>query len=428
MMNKKSVLNRFFSNDIVLLVTSVILAFVIWFVINANSQVDGTKTIQNIPITIELSQEAIDDGLEVFGLDDQTASVEVTGNRLTVGSLDADDIKVYAYQSNTIIAPASYTLSLEAKKNSVKTNYNFASNVSPNAVTVFVDRRKDKEFTIVDEVVYKVDEGYYANSSLSENVIKISGPETEVSAIEQVVIRGSIEGSVKDTVTEELDLVFLDANGEEKAVKMSELSTDSVKVSLTAIPTKEVELTLDVLNEPAVHPDIKIKPSKISIAAEQSVLDEIGSDSISIGTLDFSMLSNKKNSLEFDITLPNGCKNLSDSLVADVTIDLSNYKTKTLTLSDFTFENLDTAYYSVELTNNSVDVKLCGPETSIAEVEASDIICQIDFTDKIGDDLKDSGSASLELPITFEIKKKFSRCFVEGNYTAQATITLKTSG
>ena len=209
-MNKKFSLNKFFSNDITLLVASVIIAFAIWFVINANAQVDGTKTIQGIPITVELSKDAVDDGLEVFGLNDQKASVDVSGNRITVGSLDSDDIKVEAFHAGTIIAPGSYTLELSAKKNSVKTNYSIASSISPKDVTVFVDKNTSKEFTITDEIVYKVDEGYYANSSLAESVVTVTGPETEVLSIDKAVIQGTLEGSIKDTRSEVYDIVFLD--------------------------------------------------------------------------------------------------------------------------------------------------------------------------------------------------------------------------
>ena len=422
-MKNNSAIKKFFSRDITLLVSSVILAFVIWFVINANSQVDGTKTIQNIPITIELSDEAIEDGLEVFGLDGQTASVDVTGNRMTVGSLDADDIKIEAYQSNMIIAPDSYTLELSAKKNSVKSNYNFASNVSPSTITVFVDKRKEKEFAITDKIVYKVEEGYYANSSLSETVVTLSGPETEISAIEQVVIEGTLEGSIKETVTDKFDLVFLDINGEKLDINLSTMSSTSVQVSLTALPTMEVELDVSTVNEPAAHPDIKISPSKIKIAAEQSVLDSIVDNKVSIGTLDFATLSNKKNVFEYDITLPKGCKNLSDSAQAEVTVNLSNYETTKLTVDDFKIENFNVDKYVVEFNSPSIDIKVCGPSSAIQMIKPSAITCIVDFAEIDSGDFQDSSRATFEIPLRFEIGKGFTRCFVEGSYTIGVNIS-----
>lgn len=424
-MNKKSSLNKFFSNDITLLVLSLIIAFGIWFVINANAQVDGTKTIQGIPITIELSKDATDDGLEVFGLNDQTASVDVSGNRITVGSLDADDIKVEAYQAGTIIAPGSYTLQLSAKKNSVKTNYNIATSITPKDVTVFVDKKTTKEFSITDEIVYKVDEGYYANSSLAESVVTVTGPEAEVLSIDKAVIQGTFEGSIKDTKKEVYDLVFLDSKGQKLNIHYSTPSVSSVQVSLTALPTLDVELVVETINEPSAHPDLVVSPKTIKIAAEQSELDKIVDKKVSIGTLDFATLDNSKHTLEYGIVLPPGCKNLSDITSAEVKIDLSEYNTKKVTLTDFELENIDLDTYSVELNTTSLDVEVCGPSSAVSDIEASDIISKVDFTDKLDEDFKKSANASLELPFTFEVKKRFSRCWVVGTYTVTVNISLK---
>ena len=253
-MKSNSKFRRFLSNDITLFVLSMVIAFAIWFVINANSQTESNVTISNIPVTIDLPQEAIDDGLEVFGAEDVIASVEVTGNRITVGSLSPSDIQVVALQSNSIIAPGPYTLELSAKKNSVKTNYSFASNVTPSNITVYVDKYKEKEFTIVDELVYKVEEGYYANSSLSETVVTVSGPETEVSSIDKVVVQGTLEGSVSSATSGNFDLVFLNADGEKLNLKMSTVSVESVKATLNALPILEVKLKVDAINAPKSHP------------------------------------------------------------------------------------------------------------------------------------------------------------------------------
>ena len=424
-MNKKFSLNKFFSNDITLLVASVIIAFAIWFVINANAQVDGTKTIQGIPITVELSKDAVDDGLEVFGLNDQKASVDVSGNRITVGSLDADDIKVEAFQAGTIIAPGSYTLELSAKKNSVKTNYSIASSISPKDVTVFVDKNTSKEFTITDEIVYKVDEGYYANSSLAESVVTVTGPETEVLSIDKAVIQGTLEGSIKDTRSEVYDIVFLDSKGQKLAIQYSKPSVSSVQVSLTALPTMDVELVVDTLNEPSAHPNLVVSPSTIKIAAEQSELDRIVDKKVSIGSLDFATLDNSKHTLEYGIVLPSGCKNLSDTTSAQVKIDLSEYNTKEVTLTEFIAENIDLDTYSVEFNTTSLDVNVCGPSSAVSDIDPSDIICKVDFTDKLDEDFKKSANASIELPFSFEVKKRFSRCWIVGNYTATVNITKK---
>ena len=411
------------SNDFTLFIISIVLAFVIWFVINANSQTESNVTISNIPITIELSQDAIEDGMQVFDGADTTASVEVSGNRITVGSLSASDIQVVALQSNSIIAPGSHTLELSAKKVGVKTNYNFASNVSPSTVTVYVDKLKEKNFDIVDHIVYKVEEGYYANTSLSESTVKLSGPETEISAIDSVVVQGTLEGKTNATTTNEFELVYLDKDGNELDIKMSQSDIGTVDVSVTPIPTTEINLELDVVDAPAKYPKVKLSPSTIKIAAEQSVIDSIEDGVVNIGTLDFSTLLNKKNIIEYDITLPIGCKNLSDTTVAKASIDLSDYKQTNVDITGFRSENVNLSQYNVVYNNSSMNIVVCGEEELISEITSANIIAKVDFTGKLED--FDKKSISLELPVKFEFTNAYKNCWVYGDYTVNVNVTKK---
>lgn len=422
-MKNKGFLNRILSNNIALLVLSLLLSFGIWFFINANSQTESNVSISNIPISIELSEDAKDDGLQVFGAEDITASVEVSGNRITVGSLNASDIQVSALSSNSIIAPGSYNLELTAKKVGVKTNYNFVSNVTPSTINVFVDKFKSKTFTIADDLVYKVEEGYYANSSFSETSVTVSGPETEVLSIDQVVVQGTLEGVKDSTKTEEFDLVFLDKDGNVLDLRMSDTNASSIEVSLTPLPILEVELDLDVVNAPKSHPAVSINPRRIKIAAEQAVLDNIKDNTVTIGTLDFSDLTNKKNELTYDITLPNGCKNLSDTTSTTVSVDLSVCERTSVTVNHFNGANIDLSQYNVVFNSSGLDITVCGPSDLIDSIISSDIIAKVDFSGKL--DEADKDSVSLELPITFEFTKDYANCWVYGYYTVSVSVTKK---
>lgn len=421
-MTKKSKLGRFLSHDITSMVISVLIAFGIWFSVNATSQTDTNVMISDIPVTIELPQEAIDDGLQVFTESEVKASVEVSGNRITVGSLSQADVQIVALQSNAIITPGEYTLELSAKKVGVKTNYNFVSGVSPSYINVFVDRLKEKTLDITDEIVYSVDEGYYAASSLSETSVTISGPETEVSVVEKAVIQGTMDGKAGETETSKKDIVFLDKDGNIVDVKMSTLSVTSVDVSTTALPTKEVSLKVDVVDAPAQYPPIIITPNKVTIAAEQSVLDDIKDDVVVIGTLDFSNLVNKKNSLTYDITLPSGCKNLSNNTSTKVEIDLSDYKTKTLTVDNFTTDNLDASDFDVVFNSKSIEVTVCGPSEQIDDITSADIVPYVTYT---GDVSEISSRVSIELPFSFKMTQGFKSCWVYGDYTGVVSISKK---
>ncbi len=424
-MKSDSKIKRFLSKDITLFVISLILAFAIWFVINANAETERNTTISNIPITIELPEELVEDGYEVFTTTELTASVEVSGNRLTVGSLNANDIKIEALQRNPIIAPGPYTLDLSASKQGVKSNYNFVSGVTPSQIQVFVDKRKEVELNITNSVVCNVEkEGYYKNSWLSSNTVTISGPEAEVSAIDKVTVQGTLEGVVGETVNDKFDLVFLDKDGKELNLTYSKTSLNEVEVYLKPLPTLEVKLEIDTKNAPASHPKIKITPSKVKIAAEQEVLDRYYKDKkVVLDTLDFSTLTNKKTVVERDIRLENGCKLLSDSSTAKVSINLSGYDEKKLVINSFASENIDLKTYSVEFHNTSLEITVFGPSDVVDDITSADVICKVDF-DGVSGDYYNSND-SFDLPFTFKLTNKYKDCWVYGEYIADVIVTKK---
>ena len=312
MKNNKNVLARFFSHNITLLVLSFILAFSAWFIINASSETDTNVAVTNIPVTIELSETAQEDGLQIFSGNDLTASVEVSGNRVTVGSLSASDIMIVANQTGSIIAPGTYTLPLSAKKNSIKTNYNIVSSVTPSSVTVFVDRLKEEQYTIENRLsVQLADTNHYSSTSLSQSTVNISGPETQVSQIYSVAVTDTITAGTEDKTTVQESLHYYDEVGKELELPLVTADIESVEATISVLPVLNVSLSVETIGAPENCPDIVITPSEVKIAGPQDVLDRIDNQTISIGSLDFSKLKAQNHSFSYDITLPNGCRVIS---------------------------------------------------------------------------------------------------------------------
>ena len=77
--------------------------------------------------------------------------------------------------------------------------------------------------------------------------------------------------------------------------------------------------------------------------------------------------------------------------------------------------------YSVVFNTTNIDVTVCGPAELIKEMNSSDIICKVDFTDKIDENLKDN--VSLELSFSFDFTEKYKKCWVYGEYTAMVTVS-----
>ena len=422
MNNKQSFLSRFFSHNITLLVLAFLLSFTAWFFINASSETDTSVTISDIPITIELPEAAVEDGLKVFDGDNVKASVEVSGNRVTVGSLTSSDIQVVANQSSAIISPGSYSMSLSAKKQGLKTNYNIVSSVNPSTITVFVDKETEQVFDIQNKLTVKLDDNnHYANTTLSQSKVTLTGPETMVSLIDSVAVEDTLTGKEADKTVQE-KLYYYDSDGDKLDLPLVVADIDTVEVTISVLPISTVTLGVNVSNAPSDYPSISISPSTVKIAGAQETLDKIEKNTVKIGTLDFSKLKNKKNTLKYTISVPTGCKVISGETSANVSIDLSSYEMTTVT-GKIT-SKIDSSLYSTEFATNNVELTIYGPAEALEDLSASDVSVVADFTGLL-DDLTSGNAVSLSVPLKATLSSDYSSCWVYGAYTTNVNVTKK---
>lgn len=413
---KKTFFQKLFSNNIFLLVISVLISIIIWVAINANSTAESVVTMTDIPVKIELSEDVQADGLSVFTSSNPVASVDVSANRVTAGSLTAQDLSVYA-NTSMITAPGTYNLDLNVKKSGDKTNFNIVpSTLSPRTVTVYADKLKKKTLNIDNQLVIEVPEGKYANTTLSDSKITITGPEVEVGEIQTAALQGTIQKNQMNGQKIQKKIIFIDKYGNTIDTIYSKSDIETVTVSVSMLESKEINLSVDTVNNPEKYPAISIIPKNISIAAPKEVLSKIGDKPVEIGTLDFSSLKNKKNTIKFDITLPEQCKNLSTYTTAKAEIDLSSYKE-----SEFEVDiedTVDQGEYFTEYTDESITVKIIGPESSLSKLNASNIRAIADFSGKLNNIVK---PASLDVPIKIHVSDPY--CFAIGTYNATVHVT-----
>ena len=424
--NNQSWLARFFSHDITLLVLAFVLAFVAWFVISMSEESEDTKTITDIPILVELPDTAKEDGLELYGADDQKASVEVKGNRAILGSLTASDIQVTANQSSSMISVGSYTLSLSARQNSVKTNYTIIKEkLSPSTISVYVDKEKQQEFDIDNQITVNLnDSNHYASVALSKSKVLVSGPETHVNQIASVAVIDTITPKSQTTTVNE-DLVFLDENGEKLYLPYVKTDIGTVEATITVLPISEVSLRVDTLNAPSDHPDIIIDPATVKIAGPQDALDSINDEDdnkVTICSLDFSKIKNEGYKQKFDITLPKGCKVISGETTATAYIDMNSYYSTTVNAK--ITSKIDSSKYTVEFASGNIEVTVIGPEDQTDSISASDLTAVADFSGLL-DDVKSGSAVSISVPVKVSLSEDYDNCWVFGSYTVTANVTKK---
>lgn len=419
MKKKKFSLNALMMNNKFLLVLSVIISLVIWIYMSTGTTSDTTLTLSNIPIQIDLSDEARNSGLQIFSGAEQTASVTVTGSRATLGTMSESDVTVTA-AANTINSSGSYSLPVSATKTNPSSNFQITSAVTPSNINVVVDYLRESSFQIQENVVYKVADGYYASTSLATKSIVISGPQTEISKIDKVSATAEINGTLTYSSTTDAEIVLYDSSGNELSTDLLTMDFDKVKATVSVLPEKTVSVKPTFTNKPSgleITDDmISVEPSTILLAGNKDILEK--TDSVNLEAIDFSNLKNEK--ITFDalgIDIPTDCKNISNSTTAKVTLDLSGFTTKKFTVDNFTVKGLSDKYKS-EITQKNISVTVIGPSSQIDDLSADSITGVIDISSSNGT------TGSVQMPLVFTFKDADS-CWVYGNYKANLTISEK---
>lgn len=420
MSNKNNTfLSRILFNNKLVLILSVLISFVIWVGMSMGGAEEITKRITNIPIKIELSDEAKADGLQVFSVSNESAEISVVGNRLSIGSLSAEDIDIVATQASTITSPGSITLDLSAKKIGLNTNYEFSSTIYPSSVVVTVDRAREITMPLTNNIDYSIAEGYYEETTqYSSPSIIVTGPESEVSRVAKAVVEGNIEGSITETTTVSQEVILLDAYGDRIISDMIKLSADYVDVTIPVNYKKTLKLGVELVNAPTgVLADdgfITISPSEIEVAAAYSEL--IGLSSVNVASIDMSDIGTSTTKKVMKVELPSGFRNLSNILTVDVTFNMTGYVSKT-----FTVDRFDTSGCSnssrVELSTKELEVKIIGPKHEIDMITADDLTAVIDFGNKA-----QGYTGSTQLVANIKIDGT-SKCWAYSDYFTNVTIT-----
>ncbi len=412
----KNSLKSFIGNNKVLLIISLLLSIVIWVSMSLGSDNESTTTISNIPIQISLSDTAVDDGLQIYSGNDQTASVTVTGNRVSIGSLESSDINVSAPTAGTITSPGTYPLSLTARKTDATGNFEITSPVSPSVITIFVDRAKKSTFEIDNRITYSVAEGYHGEVTLSADSITIKGPNTEVSKVASVAIEGEIKGELTKDAEIQSDVILLDSTGSEITSSLITVSEETILATVTVSPEKEVPLKVAFSNKPSglnVDPYVTIEPKSILICGPENTLEKL--DSVYTEPIDFTTLNNKISEFELELDLSGECMNLSETKTASVKVDLSDFTKRRMVTNRFTVTGLSNEYkYSIATESLAVDI--LGKKSSVEKLKPSNINCRIDASQI------DGTTGSISLPVSVKISGSDS-CWAYGEYKANITVT-----
>ena len=89
----KNRLEKIMTNNFLIAIYSFLIAIVAWFVISITIYPSTPKTINEIPLSLDISQSTAEEyGLSVIDCNVKQVNIQIEGNRSQIGNLNKDDI------------------------------------------------------------------------------------------------------------------------------------------------------------------------------------------------------------------------------------------------------------------------------------------------------------------------------------------------
>ena len=370
------------NNNKALMVLSLVIAFVVWYILTALYNPISTTAITNVPVRFDVSDTAVASlGLDVVEYDADSVTVTVSGKTVVVSSVTASDLLVTPSLSSVTQA-GTYDLTLNVSSNKMLSDYEIVS-VSPSKVTVTFDQVVTKSFDVTAEAVgcTAVDDLIAELPVMTESstkVLSVRGPKTEVDRIHSVVARAEVNAQLEETASFDADIILLDSDGKTIDASRMQLgfNTANITVNVSTIRTLPVRAVFN--GEPA---DLKLAYSlseqEITVIGKPDVVK--GMTEVTLEPIDCGQITPDHHTFERGCALPSGVRvydNAQSSVT--VTVDTSSYITKTIKISNVTFTGLANGLKATLQSVQSVTVM--GTRSEINAMTASDVIVTVDVT------------------------------------------------
>lgn len=356
----------------------------LWFVVNNITDPVGEKSFYNVPVEI-INEDMIADEGKVYEVLEGTdaINVKITGKKSVISYINKEDIKAVADLSEL-----TFMNTVSIKVSSVKNNTELEFAPSVENMKLSIEDMKQVQKMINTSTAGVPAEGYIVGTvTPSQNVVRLSGPESLVDQIDRVEAVANISGYSTD-ITSSVELKFCNAEGDE--IKSSSIKTNisTINVAVTILGTKEIPLKFAVQGKPkdgyVVSRNMEMVPETVRIAGRKSVLDSITEINIADAALMVDGLNEDMTTVvNIRKYLPSGVQLADTSFDGDVsvTVNIEPLVTKEydIPVKNFAVGNAPEGYdvFIQEFENDDVKdykISVSGIESEIRKIRANEVI------------------------------------------------------
>ena len=351
-----------------------------WMYVVAYVSTEYSKTLYNVPVALVGKGMLTDWQLMLLSGEDYVVDIKVHGSRQDVSKLDSGNIQAVADLSG-ISEAGEYNLTYNIIYPGDVPTGSVSAERNPDRVHVIVARKKTKEIPVRASYVGDVPAEYIMEKSLLEldhSFVEIVGPKEVVDQIHHATISIECDGRT-ESIYESLRYELQDEDDQPVDAEWITTNVSEVKVYLPVSMIKKIPLTVTLLDgggATAQTTNVEIEPKEISLSGSEAALDAL--TELNLGTIDLDQITTDTVK-EYEISLPEGIRNVSNLPTATVHITFPKLATREFTVTEFVPLNLPEGMAWEPLTKQ-LTITVRGLKGEVQRLNPADIIVQVDLT------------------------------------------------
>ncbi len=380
-MDKKIGKSRILDNKVLWAVVSLLASILLWVYVTTSEGDVIERTYDGVQVVFKGEENLLEkSGLVISNISSETVNVRLKTTRREIAKLSASNITavvdVSKFNSEGIY---NQSVSIEFPSGS-NTNSIDIVTVNPGSISFNIDKTSTKTIDLKGRFVGTVADGFAAQPiRFDPQTVTITGPKNEIDMVAYGWVEVDRENADK-TIQFASPYVLMDENGNELEIKNITLSDETVSVTVPITSTKEVPITVDLVEGGgATSENVKItcEPSTITIAGDAETLE--GINKISVGTIDLASFASTFED-SYKLVLDNSVTNVTGITEVKVTVQVVGLETKKFNVTNISTVN-GPAGRKISVVTENIEVTLRGESTVLSKVQANNIRVVADLTD-----------------------------------------------
>lgn len=393
---------------------SLVLAFVLWFLVAQIYDPKDTVTFNNIQVRL-INTELLDEEGKVYEVLDNSnlVRVTVTGPQSIVKSeLRRSDIVAEADMSKltdiNTIAITYYCENVSNDSVEIKGNHD--------SVRLSVEDKTSKWIKLESNTIGEVASGYMiGNVTLDQTNIEVTGPKSAISQVDHAGVDINVTDSTS-SLSANVDIKLYDADGNELTLESVKKNVNSAHMTVEVLATKEVPVEIEYMGVPEdgymATGEVESSVPTVRIAGTASAL--VGISAITVPeermnitgqSSDLVDIINLKEYLPSNVRLAN--KSFDGKITATVYIEPIDTKDLTIPADNISITGVpDGMEAEVTSTAEEYNITVSGLTRNVSILRDSSVTGVLDLNRWMEDNgLEELTPGNYTIPVTFNLSE-----------------------